>query len=165
MFTADSTKPPPGWPKVFAVCPHSLPREAESSLVNSDASFRLVQPSCRITLYWMDMCIKVGGWVGRGGVVCLRGWGWGWGNEAKDVCTDREGWVNKALVKDILAASMLFGMFAVPEEENVFESKGQWPRGCSTCWGWRLQPFWVPVVQPTLRQLAKFFDSRKLFLH
>lgn len=59
MFTADSTKPPLRWPKVFAVCPASLPREAETALTAADASFRLVHPSCRVTAHWMDMCVKV----------------------------------------------------------------------------------------------------------
>lgn len=61
VFTADSTKPPPRWPKVFAVCPASLTREAEASLVAADASFRLVHPSCRVTTHWLDICVKVGG--------------------------------------------------------------------------------------------------------
>lgn len=61
VFTADSTKPPPRWPKVFAVCPASLTWEAEASLVAADASFRLVHPSCRVTTHWMDICVKVGG--------------------------------------------------------------------------------------------------------
>lgn len=60
VFTADSTKPPPRWPKVFAVCPASLSRESEAALIAADASFRLVHPSCRVTTYWMDMCVKVG---------------------------------------------------------------------------------------------------------
>ena len=59
VFTADSTKPPLQWPKVFAVCPSDLCREAEVALIAGDASFRLVHPSCRVTTYWMDMCIKV----------------------------------------------------------------------------------------------------------
>jgi hypothetical protein len=64
VFTADSTKPPVRWPKVFAVCPASLPREAEAALTAADASFRLVHPSCRVTTYWMDRCVKVcGGWA------------------------------------------------------------------------------------------------------
>jgi hypothetical protein len=60
VFTADSTKPPLRWPKVFAVCPASLPRETEAALMAADASFRLVHPNCRVTTYWMDKCIKVG---------------------------------------------------------------------------------------------------------
>lgn len=60
VFTADSTKPPPRWPKVFGVCPASLPRDTEAALMAGDASFRLVHPSCRVTTYWMDKCIKVG---------------------------------------------------------------------------------------------------------
>jgi hypothetical protein len=60
VFTADSTKPPPRWPKVFAVCPASLSRDSAATLAAADASFRLVHPSCRVTTYWMDMCVKVG---------------------------------------------------------------------------------------------------------
>jgi hypothetical protein len=59
VFTTDSTKPPPGWPQVFAVCPPSLPRDAESSLMAADKSFALVHPTCRITLHWMELCIEV----------------------------------------------------------------------------------------------------------
>lgn len=59
MFTADSTKPPVRWPKVFAVCPASLPRETEAALTAADASFRLVHSSCRVTTVWMDLCVKV----------------------------------------------------------------------------------------------------------
>jgi hypothetical protein len=60
VFTADSTKPPPRWPKVFAVCPASLSRDSAATLAAADASFRLVHPNCRVTTYWMDMCVKVG---------------------------------------------------------------------------------------------------------
>jgi hypothetical protein len=69
VFTADSTKPPLRWPKVFAVCPASLPRDTEAALMAADASFRLVHPNCRVTTYWMDKCIKVG--IGMGKFILL----------------------------------------------------------------------------------------------
>jgi hypothetical protein len=67
VFNADSIKPPVRWPKVFALCPHSLPSDAEASLMLGDASFRVVHPSCRVTLHWLELCVKVGmaaaGWA------------------------------------------------------------------------------------------------------
>lgn len=58
MFTAGSVKPPPRHPKVFAVCPHSLPAELEQEMM-TDSSFKVVHPSCRVTMQWMEVCTLV----------------------------------------------------------------------------------------------------------
>eukprot|EP00775_Hariotina_reticulata_P010964 gene10964-11119_t len=58
VFNADSHKPSPAHPKVFAVCPISLTAEEEQSLRQSDASFQQVHPSCKVTLFWINICKK-----------------------------------------------------------------------------------------------------------
>jgi len=59
VFNADSHKPSRAHPKVFAVCPISLTAEEEQSLWQSDASFQQVHPSCKVTLFWINICEKV----------------------------------------------------------------------------------------------------------
>jgi hypothetical protein len=53
-------KPPQLYPKVFAVCPHSLPQDAEQALAG-DSAFRVVHRSCYVTVKWLDVCVRVSG--------------------------------------------------------------------------------------------------------
>jgi hypothetical protein len=58
LFTASSVKPPQLYPKVFAVCPPSLPQDAEQALAG-DSAFRVVHRSCYVTVKWLDVCVRV----------------------------------------------------------------------------------------------------------
>jgi hypothetical protein len=58
LFTASSVKPPQLYPKVFAVCPPSLPQDAEQALAG-DSAFRVVHRSCFVTVKWLDVCVRV----------------------------------------------------------------------------------------------------------
>lgn len=71
MFKADSVKPPPGCPKVFAVCPVSLPADTEAALRAGDAAFALVHRSCHVTLTWLHICTVVREAGGVGSVPCI----------------------------------------------------------------------------------------------